>query len=166
MAYKYPFLRSSVTPFGLMEQLGVAFTSDPAEDGAATGSGSWFGRLLSDASFVFDFVNSTSPRETFNKTQLVNKYFTRHFKYTAYDWECLNLRITRAAGGAESGIIEGEVDIKVEVCNECRGGNAHNGTFDFSYEIARPNATSSWKVTKWSLTRKAAISPDPKVPFI
>lgn len=169
MPHKYPYLRSSVTPFGLMEQLGIAFTMDPVEEGTPPGqrNSSWFGRLLSDNNFTFDYINSTAPRESFNKTQMVTHYFTKHFDYAAYDWECLALRITRQAGGAEVGVIEGEVDIKVRHCNVCAGANAHDGEFDFIYEIERPNANSSWKVKKWTLTRKTgAAPPSPKITFV
>jgi hypothetical protein len=150
-----------------MEQLAVSLTTDPDEEGTPTATAvdnSWFGRLLAD-NFQYEYQGNASP-ERYDKKQMVTNYFTKSIEFSAYDWECSFWELTKQADGTETGVVEGAVDVKVRHCDACAGSNAHNGEFHFRYEISRPDATSSWKINKWIMTKKADGASSPKISFI
>lgn len=148
MSHKYPFLKSSSDPYGLLEQLGVALTIDPREDASLTGDSSWFGKLLAN-DFTWEYQGDNT-NERLDRQQFVGNYFNSHTRFTAYNWECYSLSIPEGAAGT-TGSLAGEVDVKVTQCAACNGSNEHNGLHRFECSIVKVNG--KWKVNRWILAR-------------
>src|SRR5262249_37645754 len=84
---KFPYLKSTSDPMGLLEQLSVAITLRPLHDGAAAAIPTWFGRLLSEsASFVWSYEGSHDSFQ-YDRAQVAEAYFSNQLRYTAFDWD-------------------------------------------------------------------------------
>jgi hypothetical protein len=149
MPSKFPFLKSSTEPYGLLEQLGVAITLNPAEDAAQSGPGSWFGRLLEERDFLwlFQTADGREIERVEDREQLAESYLSENFRFTVFDWELLLLRITD-----DQGVLQGEVDLKGR-SNLSGVEIRHDGQHTFECDIVRGDG-QKWRVKRIVITEQ------------
>jgi hypothetical protein len=146
MPHRYPFLHSTATAIGLLEQLGVATTVSPEEDASEVPGNSWFGAMLWDDGFSWHYLEGDTEKLTFaSKDDILTAYFDGDFALTAYNWECLYLNVQGDTGEAA-----GTVRVKGKTI---ASGAAieHKGNYQFRCEIIRAGEGKNWKLRRWVL---------------
>jgi adhesin HecA-like repeat protein len=154
MPIKFPHLKHTTDPLGLIEQIGAAATVPPKEDAAMDGGRSWFGRLLSDDGFTWSLASSHGSKSG-KKDDLVGAYFKEEVLYQVYDWQLTSLRIDNSKGIGEA---TGEVRLKGKnkLCSACE----LCGDYEFSYQLRRETVKDDteqngrWRLTEWNLKEK------------
>ena len=150
MPNKYPHLKSTTEPYGLFEQLAVAVTISPEEDGALDPAYSWFGRLLYAGQFHWEYKDPAGQTltEFQDRVEMAKAYFSGNFRYTAYDCEYRIWNIDDSKGK-----VEGLVDIKGKV--DASGQTLeHLGKHSFTYKIIKDDQ-GKWKLVEWVLQKQA-----------
>src|SRR5262245_13945169 len=115
MAKKFPYLKSTSEPLGVVEQIAAAVTMHPDEDSADTTAVTteltWFGSMLvpdtpgttlSPDRFVWKYYNSAGDlTEVSGSTNFENLYKDTILRYTAYDHttEILQTQVNKAEVG-------------------------------------------------------------------
>ena len=144
MPIKFPYLKDTRDPLGLIEQIGVAITVHPEEDAADDPIYSWAGRLLSD-----DFTWSSKDKSEAvigqgDKTNFIQAYFNNQLRYTVYDWQLTYLNIDVNKGEAR-----GTARVKGNngLCSQSR----LCGNYEFRYTLVKDPLTQRWKLQEWVL---------------
>lgn len=148
MRDKFPFLKSTAYPLGLLEQFGVAVTMDPKEDRALTALDSWFGGglITPDGTWTFNTEAPVSNKE------LAEAYLSGDFRYTAYDWEIVSLKVDNYGGEGE---VTGNVQVKGRFRRRDEKGDFQDrddtGKYSFTYRILKKDG--KWRVNEWVLEK-------------
>ena len=152
MPIKFPNLKSTTEPLGLVEHLGAAITLDPDDDAPTDAMQSWFGRLLNKDDFTWIRIGDEERDELRSSKELAEMYFSKKLCYTVYDSTCLHLVCDKGS----SGIVQGEALIKGKL-----GDAVHNGRYYFGYLIVNLGSQVTagsettlhdrWKVKRWVL---------------
>jgi hypothetical protein len=167
MINKFPHLRSSTDPYGLMEQLAVAITIDPATDGTDRDTAadttatlnfefSWFGGIMGDP-FTWNYYDSGGAlKETADRPTFFRHYATGKVRFTAYEWEYTKIEINPMAG---TGVVEGTAIVKAACQLPPASGGAvqahrHDGSHGFTCEIVMHPTLKKWKIRTLNLKQK------------
>lgn len=158
MPSKFPFLKSSTEPYGLLEQLGVAITLNPAEDAALAGNGpgSWFGRLLEEQDFLWllQEADGSEVERVEDRNRLAESYLSQDFRYTAFDWDLLFLELAD-----NQGVLRGKVDLKGR-SNLSGSELKHEGEHTFECHIVKRG--DKWRAQRIVITRQAQRRDPPR----
>ena len=146
MANKFPYLKSTSEPLGVVEQIAAAVTMHPDEDAALADEAeySWFGRMLAEENFVWQYfgVNGEKEEEVQCKKEFAGSYFNQTLRYTAYDHTTFSL----ISFPGDYTVVQGKVMIKGWY-NKAE----HSGDHHFLYFIKKEE--ERWRVQKWVLRK-------------
>jgi len=143
MANKFPYLKSTSEPLGVVEQIAAAVTTNPEEDAACAAAVTWFGRMLAEDNFVWQYFGEKEEKVVRDKHEFAELYFNQILRYTAYDHTSYSLT---PVGNGNYAVAQGEVEIKGQYCNA-----EHRGPHYFSYRLKKEE--KGWRVQRWVLIK-------------
>jgi uncharacterized protein DUF4440 len=143
MANKYPYLKSTSEPLGAVEQIAAAVTTPPEEDAATCALITWFGRMLADDNFVWQYFGEKEEKVVKDKHEFAELYFNQILRYTAYDHTSYSLT---PVGKGNYAVVQGKVDIKGHYYKD-----EHKGPHYFSYRLKKEEY--GWRVQRWVLRK-------------